>query len=681
MANVIEFTIRGIDKASGPLGNVSKTAGTILKTSAAMATAVAAAETATLGFVAAVNRGVDATAKFATRIGADVDALSKMQFVANQAGIATEQFNMAAQRMTRRVAEAAEGTGEARQALVELGIDASKFSKLGLDQQFELIADRMSKTKGPADSLRLAFKLFDSEGTAVLQMLNGGSEAMRKAAADAQFLGVVISKQAAANAELFSDALGRAQASLKGVSRGIAEELTPLFTGLANTFADFVARARPAIVKFVHDVTYGVVAVGIAITQMGQRIHDVFTDYSAFTAFARGMLQLGKNVGAIALSIGKVIVTGIAYGLNVAAEAVSAFSGWVLDALKSLFTGGEIKSFTVTMALGITQALAEARDAIAAQFDGTVTDIGEYGAQAGQAFADAFGINIDLAKQQAAGIIQGLEQFGQVVEDNGNKNIELHKTFLQALSEANEQFISQQKEFSVELANQLYDTMMQTIDAISQGIAGVMVAGGNMMAVLKGIGKAVLQEVIAILIKMGLQRLALAAIERVTTAAQASAQLGAGLAQVYTNSFASAAAIPVVGWAIAPQVAAANLGIAVGGASAAGATGAGLGAGIAGVSHDGMTNIPREGTYLLAGGERIVKPEQNRDLTAFLADGGNAGGGSVVIESLAIHILENATNADALLSMSNAEMREVVARQVIPALDGLARQGTRPQYL
>lgn len=42
------------------------------------------------------------------------------------------------------------------------------------------------------------------------------------------------------------------------------------------------------------------------------------------------------------------------------------------------------------------------------------------------------------------------------------------------------------------------------------------------------------------------------------------------------------------------------------------------GAKIEGQAHDGMTNIPREGTWNLQGGERVIAPKQNRDLTKFL---------------------------------------------------------------
>ena len=45
-----------------------------------------------------------------------------------------------------------------------------------------------------------------------------------------------------------------------------------------------------------------------------------------------------------------------------------------------------------------------------------------------------------------------------------------------------------------------------------------------------------------------------------------------------------------------------------------------------GQAHAGLENVPREGTYLLSAGERVVQPEQNAMLTRFLNN--QDGGGS-----------------------------------------------------
>ncbi|MPQ84483.1 tape measure protein [Pseudomonas sp. MAFF 730085] len=83
--------------------------------------------------------------------------------------------------------------------------------------------------------------------------------------------------------------------------------------------------------------------------------------------------------------------------------------------------------------------------------------------------------------------------------------------------------------------------------------------------------------------------------------------------QASLAAYASTAAIPIVGPAAAPlaaaTAAAATAPMVAGVASAA----------LAGMAHDGMGSIPKEGTWLLDGGERVVAPAQNKDLTNFLA--------------------------------------------------------------
>ena len=48
-------------------------------------------------------------------------------------------------------------------------------------------------------------------------------------------------------------------------------------------------------------------------------------------------------------------------------------------------------------------------------------------------------------------------------------------------------------------------------------------------------------------------------------------------------------------------------------------------ASIDGMAHDGIDNIPREGTWLLDKGERVVDKRTNGDLKDFIAKGGSGG--------------------------------------------------------
>ena len=112
-------------------------------------------------------------------------------------------------------------------------------------------------------------------------------------------------------------------------------------------------------------------------------------------------------------------------------------------------------------------------------------------------------------------------------------------------------------------------------------------------------------------------------------------------------------------------------GVAAGIAAATAAVGAGLGrVSEMNAAHGGMTNVPKEQTYLLDRGERVLSPNQNKDLTEYM----NNGGGSN-IENVNIEILPNATNAEALLYMNKNDWLDIAENNIIPALRTLSGQG------
>jgi transcriptional regulator with XRE-family HTH domain len=72
------------------------------------------------------------------------------------------------------------GTGEAKDALAQMGIalrDQSGSLRRSEDLLAE-VADSFARIEDPAERVRLAFKLFDSEGVALVNLLRGGSGAL-----------------------------------------------------------------------------------------------------------------------------------------------------------------------------------------------------------------------------------------------------------------------------------------------------------------------------------------------------------------------------------------------------------------------------------------------------------------------------------------------------------------------
>jgi len=188
----------------------------------------------------------DSLAKTAAKIGTTTDALSKLQYAASITGVEQNTLNMAMQRFTRRTAEAAKGTGEAKGAIKELGLDATKLQKLPLDQKMMVLADAFGNVDSKADKLRIAFKLFDSEGAALVNTLALGADGMSQLFDKADLLGIVMSQDAATGAEAANDALSDLFSVARGLKDQFSAALAPAITKAVNTFTNFIIRSADA---------------------------------------------------------------------------------------------------------------------------------------------------------------------------------------------------------------------------------------------------------------------------------------------------------------------------------------------------------------------------------------------------------------------------------------------------
>ena len=170
-------------------------------------------------FATQMVQTADKIGKVSAKLGISTDALQKFRFGAEQSGVATSTFDMAIQRMTRRVAEAREGTGEAKKALEEMGISLRNSSGKAktTEEIFLEVADVMKGMTSQSDRVRLAFKLFDSEGVSLVNMMQQGSTAIKDYGQQLEAYGGIIDQKAIKATEDFNDALNL----LKKEGRGI----------------------------------------------------------------------------------------------------------------------------------------------------------------------------------------------------------------------------------------------------------------------------------------------------------------------------------------------------------------------------------------------------------------------------------------------------------------------------
>ena len=183
---------------------------------------------------------LDKVGSTASRLGIATDKLMGLQFAAEQSGVSVETLNMAMQRQTRRVAEAAQGTGEAVKALEELGLSAEHLNTLSPDEQMNEIADAMENVTNQSDRVRLSMKLFDSEGVALINMLEGGSAALKKYHQDAVSLGIAMDSSMIRKIEAADDANHRLSKSFSVVGKVLNVQLAPYIIFAANAIVELI---------------------------------------------------------------------------------------------------------------------------------------------------------------------------------------------------------------------------------------------------------------------------------------------------------------------------------------------------------------------------------------------------------------------------------------------------------
>ena len=318
----IRIEIKALDRSKAALRGVAGGLKSVAAAALSMRTALVAAGAVTgMGLLirSSVN-ATDALAKTASRIGTTTRELQKLQFASEISGLTVEQANMALQRFSRRAAEAARGTGEARTVIAELGLDARELAQAPLSEAMLQLADAFENVEGGTQKLRVAFKLFDSEGAGMVTMLNQGSEAMRRLFEDAEALGFLLSANAVAGVEQTQDSFTRLGYVLGGIRDQFVAVLSPAITHVTDKLVAFIAAntdasgsletfARESIAGFLFglsNITEAIAVVTSGIADFGNRIvsfiNQIIVGLNSIDLFGLSIETLDTQFGALGVT-------------------------------------------------------------------------------------------------------------------------------------------------------------------------------------------------------------------------------------------------------------------------------------------------------------------------------------------------------------------------------------------
>lgn len=282
---------------------------------------------------------VDAQAKMAQSLGTTVKSMQVLDRAADLSGVSIGEVQQATIQLTKRLSQAAGGSGAAAKALKRLHLNASDLQRLPLDERLARIQGALAEYVPQAERAAVASDLFGSRAGLIFTRID--SATLKLAAEDVGRFGVAISEVDADRLETANDAMSRM--GLAG--RGLANQLTIALVPAMQTVSDGAASVaewfnglgegtkRVIALGTAGAAALGPLAVGLGLTlkltaplgvAMAGMLSTVALAPVRFLAAAKSAVALEMALGATTTraALGSVAIKGLSRGLVLLRGAV-----------------------------------------------------------------------------------------------------------------------------------------------------------------------------------------------------------------------------------------------------------------------------------------------------------------------------------------------------------------------
>lgn len=174
----------------------------------------------------------DAIGTAASRAGVAVESLSRLKFAAEQSDVEFATLTAGIREFQKGLSLAGSGSASAQKEFAALGIEIATLRNLKLEEQLAVIADAFQQVADPADQTRIAVEIFGKSGADLIPLLNEGASGIRELTAEADRLGITMSRQTAVGVDAANDAIKRLFAT---VSSFTSRALGTIALGIVGT--------------------------------------------------------------------------------------------------------------------------------------------------------------------------------------------------------------------------------------------------------------------------------------------------------------------------------------------------------------------------------------------------------------------------------------------------------------
>ncbi|MBW6399979.1 phage tail tape measure protein [Roseomonas sp. HJA6] len=359
------------------------------------------------GLVAAMNAAVDAggaLSDLSERLGMSAEDIQAYGFAFEQAGVNSEQFAGAMEKLNRGLGDAAAGRNQALAGLfARLGI-----SLRGANGQVRSAADvlpqlaqAMQRNENAAVRTRIAMTVFGRAGGPLITALAAGAAGLREQTDRWRELDGQITGQSVGALDEVGDGMNEVRHSLLGVRNAIAVQLAPVLAPLFGQFATWIASNRDlvatnvrgwieGVAEWVQRIDFTQVREGLSqFLSVAQRVFDAIGGWRGVIVGVIAVIT-GPLLAAIATLTAALLTNPIgaavaAIGLAAAAiylywdDIVGFFQG-IWDGISSAvsrFANSEQVVWLRDVFAALGRGIAAGWDALAGFFERLWTGIGD----------------------------------------------------------------------------------------------------------------------------------------------------------------------------------------------------------------------------------------------------------------------------------------------------------------
>jgi len=433
---------KGIGKVVSSLNSVTKTSTKTQKALSRMTSGInflvfdrlaqyaLAAGRAFKNMVSGSINAIDAVDKLAKSTGISTEGLQVFGLAAEKAGVDQVALAGAFGRMSKRLAEASQGFGEALPALERLGLSAQDIMKLAPEEQFLKIGEAIGGLATQGEQAAAAFKIFSDQGLRLVPLFSDINAQTEAARAELERFGGILSSQQIAGTVALKDNLTDVSQIFSNIVNQVTANLAPAINAVVDSFKEFVSSAGGAnIGKSISDGIFdGLEAAAGVVDQIALKFAQVAELFN-ITGSVWENVSFGLKVAFdLAWRVGK-LFEAVFYSFQTAFNVVISLLSTMLLNITAL----------VNKIPGVDLDNVEA--GLLAFRQGMKDEITKSGQAAGDAFGDAFGVQAAESQKAVTGgfqeAIQKLRNSRITIQQPETQKVELSEESKKALTAQN----------------------------------------------------------------------------------------------------------------------------------------------------------------------------------------------------------------------------------------------------